>query len=69
MVYVRDIADVEFNYEEQSYIARLNGVSGVFVTASRKMGTNIFDVEKQMQPVLDQFAKELPKSIHYEQEL
>ena len=40
---------------------------GVFVTASRKMGTNIFDVEKQMQPVLDQFAKELPKSIHYDQ--
>ena len=67
MVYVRDIADVEFNYEEQSYIARLNGVRGVFVTASRKMGTNIFDVEKQMQPVLDQFVKELPKSIHYNQ--
>lgn len=67
MVYVKDIAEVAFNYEEQSYIARLDGVRGVFVTAGRKMGTNIFDVEKQMQPVLDQFAKELPKSIHYDQ--
>ena len=67
LVYVKDIADVEFNYEEQSYIGRLNGVRGVFVTASRKMGTNIFDVEKAMQPVLDKFKTELPRNIHYEQ--
>lgn len=67
MLYVKDIADVEFNYEEQSYIGRLNGVRGVFVTAGRKMGTNIFNVEKEMQPVLDQFKKELPASMHFEQ--
>lgn len=66
-VYVKDIADVSFDYEEQNYIARLNGKRGVFVTASRKMGTNIFDVEKEMKTVLDQFQKELPKSIAYEQ--
>lgn len=66
-VYVKDLADVSFDYEEQNYIARLNGKRGVFVTASRKMGTNIFDVEKEMKTVLDQFQKELPKSIVYEQ--
>lgn len=66
-VYVKDIADVSFDYEEQNYIARLDGHRGVFVTASRKMGTNIFDVEKEMKPVLDQFQKELPKSIKYDQ--
>ena len=31
------------------------------------MGTNIFDVEKEMRPVLDQFQKALPKNIKYEQ--
>ena len=41
-VYVKDIADVSFDYDESNYIARLNGKRGVFVTASRKMGTNIF---------------------------
>jgi len=66
-VYVKDIADVSFDYEEQNYIARLNGKRGVFVTASRKMGTNIFDVEKEMQPVLEQFKKDLPKNLAYEQ--
>jgi multidrug efflux pump subunit AcrB len=67
LVYVKDVADVDFNYEEQTYMARLNGKRAVFVTASRKMGTNIFDVEKEMKPVLEQFKKELPKSIAYEQ--
>jgi len=67
LVYVKDVADVAFNYEEQTYIGRLNGKRAVFVTASRKMGTNIFAVEKEIKPVLDQFQKELPKSIRYDQ--
>lgn len=67
LVYVKDLADVDFNYEEQTYLARLNGKRGVFVTASRKMGTNIFDVEKEMKPVLEQFKKELPATIAFEQ--
>ncbi|MFL5744026.1 MAG: efflux RND transporter permease subunit [Niastella sp.] len=67
LVYVKDIAEVNFNYEEQTYIGRLNGKRGVFVTASRKMGTNIFDVEKQIKPVLEKFQKELPKSIAFDQ--
>lgn len=67
LVYVRDIAEVGFDYEEQSYMARLNGKRGVFVVASRKTGTNIFAVEEQVKPILEQFQKELPKSIGYEQ--
>jgi len=67
LVYVKDIAEVQFDYEEQNYIGRLNGKRAVFVTASRKMGTNIFDVEKEMQTVMDQFKKELPKNISFEQ--
>ena len=66
IVYVKDLAEVEFNYEEQNYIGRLNGKRGVFVTASRKSGTNIFAVEKEMEPVLQKFQKELPASITYE---
>src|SRR5216684_4179117 len=66
IIYVKDLADVEFNYEEQNYIGRLNGKRAVFVTASRKAGTNIFAVEKEMEPVLQAFQKELPPHIAYE---
>lgn len=67
LLYVRDVADVAFDYEEQSYIGRLNGKRGVFVVASRKMGTNIFSVEEQVKPVLEQFKEDLPKNIAFEQ--
>lgn len=66
IIYVRDIAEVQFDYEQQHYIARLNGKRGVFVTASRKSGTNIFAVEKEMEPVLEKFKKDLPPSIAYD---
>jgi multidrug efflux pump subunit AcrB len=66
MIYIKDIADVNFDYEEQNYIARLNGKRGVFVTASRKAGTNIFEVEKEIEPVLQKFQKDLPPYIKYE---
>ena len=65
IIYVKDIADVDFNYEEQTYIGRLNGKRAVFITASRKSGTNIFTVEKDMNQVLDQFKTELPPNISY----
>ncbi len=66
IIYIKDIADVEFNYEEQSYIGRLNGRRAVFVTASRKSGTNVFAVEKEMDQVLDKFKTDLPPNITYE---
>jgi multidrug efflux pump subunit AcrB len=66
IIYVKDLADVDFNYEEQSYIGRLNGKRAVFVTASRKSGTNIFTVEKEMDPVLEKFRSGLPPGIGFE---
>lgn len=66
-IMLKDIATVGFAYEEQRYIARLNGKRGVFVTASRKMGTNIFDVEAELKPVIEQIKKELPAHIRFEQ--
>jgi multidrug efflux pump subunit AcrB len=66
IVRLKDIADVGFNYEEETYRARLNGKRAVWVTASRKIGTNIFDVEKAVQPVLENFKQTLPTHIQFE---
>lgn len=67
LVYLKDIATVESGYEDITYMARLNGKRGVFVTAARKMGTNIFAVENEMKPILEAFKKELPPAIKFEQ--
>ncbi len=60
MVYLRDIADLRFDYGEETYFARLNGRRCVFITAALKPDNNIQDVQKRVQPALDAFEKELP---------
>lgn len=60
---LRDVADVRFAYEEARHITRLDGTRGVLITASQKPGQNIFNVAKQAQPVVDAFAKTLPRDI------
>ncbi len=64
-VFLRDVADVSFGYEEESYLGRLNGKRAVFVTASQKDGGNIFKVRDEINPVLEQFGKEVPANIGY----
>ncbi len=66
MVFLKDIADVSFGYEEENYLARLNGKRAVFVSASQKDGGNIFNVRDQIYPVLEAFKKELPANIKFE---
>jgi multidrug efflux pump subunit AcrB len=66
IVRIKDVADVDYNYEEESYKARLNGKRAVWVVASRKMGTNVFDVDKQIKPILEEFQKQLPPHIKFE---
>jgi multidrug efflux pump subunit AcrB len=66
ITYLRDIADVSFEYQEETYKARLNGHRAVFITATQKKNTNIFDVQKQLDPAIEEFAKSLPKNIKFE---
>jgi multidrug efflux pump subunit AcrB len=65
-VYLKDVADVAFNYEEETYLGRLNGKRAVFVTASQKDNKNINATRDQMKPVLEAFQKDLPAHISYE---
>jgi multidrug efflux pump subunit AcrB len=62
-VYLRDVAAVDFNYGEETYLARLNGRRCVFVTAALKPGNNIQNVQTLVQPALDEFQKQLPASM------
>ena len=63
IVRLKDIADVDFDQEEATHITRLNGRRAVLVTASQKEGENIDRVGKQINPVIEAFAKTLPPHI------
>ena len=67
VTYLRDVADVKFDYEEENYLGRLNGKRAVFVTATMKDGSNIFKTGEQIRPIIDDFSKNLPPNIKFEQ--
>jgi multidrug efflux pump subunit AcrB len=62
-IYLRNIADVGLNYEEATYLTRLNGHRAVLVTAAQKAGVNIEKVGAELNPVIEGFAKTLPPHI------
>lgn len=63
IVYLKDIAEVERVYQDESHLVRLNGFRSVLLTAAQKDGQNIYQVGDQIAPVLDQFEKQLPANI------
>lgn len=63
IVYLRNVADVDFNYEEETHITRLNGRRCVLVTAAQKEGQNIEQVGKAINPVIEKFSATLPQHI------
>ena len=62
-VLLKDVADVELDYEDRGHITRLNGHRSVLVTANQKDGQNIFKVADEVKPVFEAFAKSLPSNI------
>jgi multidrug efflux pump subunit AcrB len=67
LVYLKDIADVEIDYEENKYLAGFNGTRSVFLTAEQKSGTNVLDIIDEANIVIDDFKKSMPENIqlHY----
>ncbi|AXE18213.1 AcrB/AcrD/AcrF family protein [Runella rosea] len=63
IIYLRDIADVDFNYEEETNFTRLNGRRAVLVAAAQKTGKNITETGKVLNASLTEFEKTMPKHI------
>jgi multidrug efflux pump subunit AcrB len=62
-VFLKDIANVYYGYDDETYATRLNGHRSVFVVAAQKEGENISKTQQQYQPVIAQFKKTLPSNI------
>ena len=63
VIYLENIASVQFADSLPSYEARYNGSRAVFVTVVQRAGSNIFDVMNELKTTLTDFEKELPEGI------
>jgi len=66
LVYLKDIADVRWDYGELRYYGRYNGKKAAFVIASMKTGENIHDIRNSIYSVFDEFDNRLPAGITLE---
>jgi multidrug efflux pump subunit AcrB len=66
IVFLKDIAEVSRTYEDKTYEARFKGKRAVYITATQKPGTNIFDVIDGLKVKLAEFQSELPNTIETE---
>ncbi len=66
VVYLKDVAQVSWSYEDTRYIGRYNGKRAVFIIASMKQLQNIQHTRDQIYSKFDDFEKELPAGIKLE---
>lgn len=63
VVFLKDIAQVTFEYEDNNFLARANGKRSIFVSANQKEGTNIVAVMKDIDKTIGKFQERLPSSM------
>ena len=63
IIYLKNIANVNFEYEDDNYLARVNGKKAIFITVNQKEGRNIFETKEQIDKVLAKFESGLDKDI------
>ncbi|HND88950.1 MAG TPA: efflux RND transporter permease subunit, partial [Saprospiraceae bacterium] len=65
ILYLKDLADVDWAYEEPRHLARINGARCVWVTVRMKDEQNIFQVGDQVEGRVAAWRKALPASMDY----
>jgi multidrug efflux pump subunit AcrB len=58
-IYLKNIADVQFDYADNIYYARYQGERAVFLTVKQKEGYNIFKITGKIHQMLEDHASEL----------
>jgi multidrug efflux pump subunit AcrB len=66
VVYLKDVATVNWDEEDPRYFGRYNGTRAVFITCSMMEGQNIHDVRNLIYGQLGAFEKKLPASVTLE---
>ncbi|MBN1299580.1 MAG: efflux RND transporter permease subunit [Melioribacteraceae bacterium] len=59
-VSLKNVADISFDYRDNEYFARTNGKRSVFITATQKAGTNIYNVMDGLKAEMNKFKNDLP---------
>lgn len=65
ILYLKDVATVDWAYENITHLARINGVRCVWITARMKDEQNIFTVGSSVEKVVEAWKESLPPGMEY----
>jgi len=66
LIYLHNIATVDFDYENEMYYGRFIGERALFLTIKSKDGINIFDLTEEIMPVINKYKNTLDNGISLE---
>ncbi|NGF57215.1 efflux RND transporter permease subunit [Parapedobacter sp. SGR-10] len=66
VLYLRDIARIEFGATNLSSDNKVNGYPGLTLNITQTSGSNAHDIDVAVRKVLEEQAKSFPRGIHYE---
>ena len=76
LIYLRDVARVEFGYEEQNHLTRYGtgirdtasegGQRAIFIGIGQKEGLNVLATAEELIPVIEEFRAEIPEGMELE---
>jgi len=66
IVYLRDISEITFDYEDQRWKTRHDGSRAAFVTVTQKEGENILNLSASILETANDFRSELPADVSLE---
>ncbi len=66
VLYLRDIARIEFGATNLSSDNKVNGYPGLTLNITQASGSNAHDIDVAVRKVLEEQTKTFPKGIHYE---
>lgn len=63
LVYLRDIADVRFDYADDLHIGRHNGKKSVFLVVTKDKESNIIELTGRLHGMMDAFQSQMPSDV------
>lgn len=64
-VYLKDVAEIEDSYKEETMVLRTNGKPGVMMMVQKRSGANTVDIARKIKTELKKIEKRLPQDIKF----
>ncbi|MGD8306813.1 MAG: efflux RND transporter permease subunit, partial [Ignavibacteria bacterium] len=62
-IYIKDLAEVNYGFEDRKTYARLNEQNAVSISVSKSVGENIIQIADKVKEILDKKRDELPSNV------